>query len=46
MRVSWAPPKREATAQSLELQFGTNHVGHHVFTRFLLPSMNNEGRIV
>jgi NAD(P)-dependent dehydrogenase (short-subunit alcohol dehydrogenase family) len=41
-----APPKREATAQGLELQFGTNHVGHHMFTRLLLPSMNNEGRIV
>jgi retinol dehydrogenase-13 len=41
-----APPKREATAQGLELQFGTNHVGHHMFTRLLLPSMVDDGRIV
>jgi len=42
-----APPKREPTAQDLELQFGTNHVGHHMLTRSLLPSMNQEnGRIV
>jgi retinol dehydrogenase-13 len=41
-----APPKREATAQGLELQFGTNHVGHHMFTRLLLPSMIDDGRIV
>ena len=41
-----APPKRQATAQNLELQFGTNHVGHHMFTRLLLPSMNKDGRIV
>lgn len=41
-----APPKREATAQNLELQFGTNHVGHHMFTRLLLPSINENGRIV
>jgi NAD(P)-dependent dehydrogenase (short-subunit alcohol dehydrogenase family) len=41
-----APPKREATAQDLELQFGTNHVGHHMFTRLLLPTVNEGGRIV
>lgn len=41
-----APPKREATAQDLELQFGTNHVGHHMLTRLLLPNINENGRIV
>ncbi len=41
-----ATPKRESTSQGLELQFGTNHVGHHMFTRKLLPKMNNEGRVV
>jgi len=41
-----ATPKREATAQNLELQFGTNHVGHHMLTRLLLPNINTEGRIV
>jgi WW domain-containing oxidoreductase len=41
-----APPKREATAQNLELQFGTNHVGHHMLTRLLLPNINENGRIV
>jgi len=41
-----APPQRTSTAQGLELQFGTNHVGHHMFTRLLLPYMNDEGRVV
>lgn len=41
-----APPKRESTVQGLELQFGTNHVGHHMLTRLLLPCMNENGRIV
>jgi hypothetical protein len=40
-----APPKREATAWGLELQFGANHVGHHMFTRLSLPSVNDEGRM-
>jgi NAD(P)-dependent dehydrogenase (short-subunit alcohol dehydrogenase family) len=40
-----APPK-QGTAQDLELQFGTNHVGHHMFTRLLLPVMNEGGRVV
>jgi len=34
------------TAQGLELQWGTNHVGHHLLTRLLLPSVNKGGRIV
>lgn len=41
-----APPKRVSTAQDLELQFGTNHVGHHMLTRLLLPYMRSDGRIV
>lgn len=41
-----APAKRESTAQNLELQFGTNHVGHHMFTRLLLPAINSNGRVV
>jgi NAD(P)-dependent dehydrogenase (short-subunit alcohol dehydrogenase family) len=41
-----AIPKREGTAQDLEMQFGTNHVGHHMFTRMLLPTVNEGGRIV
>jgi WW domain-containing oxidoreductase len=41
-----APPKRERTVQGLELQFGTNHVGHHMLTRLILPNMVDSGRIV
>jgi NAD(P)-dependent dehydrogenase (short-subunit alcohol dehydrogenase family) len=41
-----APPRRMETAQGWELQFGTNHVGHHFLTRLLLPSMAEGGRIV
>merc|ERR1719162_1163504 len=41
-----SPPKRLETSQRLELQFGTNHVGHHLFTRLLLPNVNKHGRIV
>mmetsp|Transcript_35196 Transcript_35196/g.105125 ORF Transcript_35196/g.105125 Transcript_35196/m.105125 type:complete len:357 (-) Transcript_35196:238-1308(-) len=41
-----APPKRESTAQGFELQFGVNHIGHHLLTRFLLPGMSSDGRVV
>merc|ERR1712232_276527 len=41
-----ATPKREETEQGFELQFGTNHVGHHFFTRLLLPQINQGGRVV
>mmetsp|Transcript_30452 Transcript_30452/g.45092 ORF Transcript_30452/g.45092 Transcript_30452/m.45092 type:complete len:201 (-) Transcript_30452:817-1419(-) len=39
-------PTKQFTKQGLELQFGTNHVGHHYFTRLLLPSMMENGRVV
>lgn len=35
--------QREVTAQGLELQFGTNHVGHHMLTRLLLPACMDRG---
>jgi NAD(P)-dependent dehydrogenase (short-subunit alcohol dehydrogenase family) len=41
-----APSKLEKTAQGLELQFGTNHVGHHMWTRLLLPKLTKGGRVV
>jgi retinol dehydrogenase-12 len=41
-----APPTKLQTAQQIELQFGTNHVGHHMWTRLLLPYVNDKGRIV
>lgn len=41
-----APPSRETTVQGLELQLGTNHVGHHMLTRLVLPCMVDGGRVV
>lgn len=41
-----AIPKREETKQGFEMQLGTNHVGHYMFSRLLLPNMNKGGRIV
>ena len=41
-----APPNRMSTAQGLEVQFGTNHVGHHMLTRLLLPKIRSDGRVV
>jgi len=38
-----AIPKREETKQGFEMQLGTNHIGHHMFTRLLLPIMNEDG---
>jgi WW domain-containing oxidoreductase len=41
-----APPSKMETAQNIELQFGTNHVGHHMLTRLLLPTLKEKSRIV
>ena len=36
----------ERTKEGLELQFGTNHVGHFLLTTSLLPFMHSDGRII
>lgn len=41
-----ALPQREVTKNGLEKQVGINHVGHFMFTRLLLPNMDENGRIV
>jgi protochlorophyllide reductase len=42
--VLLTPPS--TTKQGFELQFGTNHVGHHALTRLLLPCMAPDARVV
>jgi len=39
-----APPKRQTTADGLELQFGTNYLGHFALTARLLPLLRRSGR--
>lgn len=34
--------KQEFTAEGIELQFGTNHIGHFLFTNLLLEKMGSE----
>lgn len=43
-----SPPKRAATADGFERQFGTNHLGHFVLTGLLLPALvaSSRGRVV
>jgi len=43
-----SPPKRLATADGFELQFGTNHLGHFALTAHLLPQLRrgNAPRVV
>jgi NAD(P)-dependent dehydrogenase (short-subunit alcohol dehydrogenase family) len=38
-----APPKREATAEGFELQFGANYLGHFALTALLLPLLQRAG---
>lgn len=42
--VLFTPPS--ITKQGFELQFGTNHIGHHALTRLLLPCMTPDARVV
>eukprot|EP00548_Thalassiothrix_antarctica_P007736 CAMPEP_0194129488 /NCGR_PEP_ID=MMETSP0152-20130528/694_1 /TAXON_ID=1049557 /ORGANISM="Thalassiothrix antarctica, Strain L6-D1" /LENGTH=329 /DNA_ID=CAMNT_0038823689 /DNA_START=112 /DNA_END=1101 /DNA_ORIENTATION=+ len=37
---------RETSKDGIEMQFAVNHVGHHLLTRLLLPSITTGGRIV
>ena len=37
---------RGITQQGFELAFGTNHLGHYLLTRLLLPHVNASGRII
>jgi len=37
---------KQYSAQGLDLTFAINHVGHHMLTRDLLPSVNQGGRVV
>lgn len=38
--------ERTMTKQGFEMQFGTNHIGHFMLTRLLLPIMRENSRIV
>ncbi|MBW0017162.1 MAG: SDR family oxidoreductase [Mycobacterium sp.] len=42
------PPKRDATADGFELQFGSNHLGHFALTAHVLPLLRaaNGARVV
>jgi len=36
----------DKTPEGIELQFGTNHIGHFLFTNLILKKINDGGRIV
>jgi NAD(P)-dependent dehydrogenase (short-subunit alcohol dehydrogenase family) len=38
-----APPERDTTSDGLELQFGSNHLGHFALTAHLLPLLRAAG---
>ncbi|KAJ5933525.1 Short-chain dehydrogenase [Penicillium verhagenii] len=35
---------RETTEEGIEIQFGTNHVGHFLFTNLLMPQLKNAAK--
>jgi NAD(P)-dependent dehydrogenase (short-subunit alcohol dehydrogenase family) len=37
--------ERETTEEGIEIQFGTNHIGHFLFTNLLVPQLKNAARI-
>ena len=41
-----AIPERKVTLENIELQMGTNHMGHFLLTGLLLSSLKKQGRII
>ncbi len=39
-----ATPYRK-TSEGIESQFGTNHIGHFLFTNLIMAKINDNGRI-
>ena len=37
--------ERETTDEGIEVQFGTNHVGHFLFTNLLMPLLKNAAKV-
>ncbi|KAJ5117140.1 short-chain dehydrogenase [Penicillium atrosanguineum] len=37
--------ERETTDEGIEVQFGTNHVGHFLFTNLLIPQLKNAAKV-
>lgn len=36
---------RETTEEGIEIQFGTNHIGHFLFTNLLMPQLKNAAKV-